>query len=144
MLIKFKNIVLILSFIFISVINVGAMPNKDFQDKNRIVVEAEGIGPTKLEALQSAWMEAVRKGVGMFMTAKTEIVNDDITEKIVTHSRGQVNSYEVISETNGVDGWVVKIKANIDKDILEETAQAVQSKSVAFDGTSLAASQSTK
>lgn len=34
-------------------------------------VEAEGSGSTKMEALQAAWMEAVRKGVGMYMSSKT-------------------------------------------------------------------------
>lgn len=116
------------------------LPSLAASQVDRVQVEAEGIGATKMEALQAAWMEAVRQGVGLFMAAKTEVLDDDLTEKIVTHSRGQVNSYEVISETKTDAGWVIIIKANIDKDILEETAKSTQSQTVSFDAKNTAAS----
>ena len=118
----------------------GAAANNEKQ----VTVEAEGTGATKMEALQSAWMEAVRKGVGMFMASKTELVNDKLTEQIVTHSRGQVNAYQIVEERKGADGWHLKIKARIDKDILQETAEAATSQKVAFDGKDLAAQKVTQ
>lgn len=118
----------------------GAAANNEKQ----VTVEAEGTGATKMEALQSAWMEAVRQGVGMFMASKTELVNDKLTEQIVTHSRGQVNAYQIVEERKGADGWHLKIKARIDKDILQESAEAATSQKVAFDGKDLAAQKVTQ
>lgn len=113
-------------------------------EEKQVTVEAEGTGATKMEALQSAWMEAVRQGVGMFMASKTELVNDKLTEQIVTHSRGQVNAYQIVEERKEADGWHLKIKARIDKDILQETAEAATSQKVAFDGKDLAAQKVTQ
>lgn len=109
-----------------------------------VEVEAEGSGATKMDALQSAWMEAVRLGVGMFLTSKSEALDDNLTEKVVIHSRGQVNSFKVLSEAKNGNIWTVKIAAKIDKDILEETADAVRSKAVAFDGKNEAAKRATQ
>lgn len=51
----------------------------------QIEVEAEGSGTTKMAALQAAWQEAVRKGVGLFMTSKTQVIDDSLTEQIATY-----------------------------------------------------------
>jgi hypothetical protein len=96
---------------------------------NDIIVEAEGIGETKLKALKAAWMEAVRLGIGMYLTAKTTVIDEDIKEELVAHSRGRVNAYEVLSEKKGDDGWTVSIRAKIEKDVLQEAAVEAQSKS---------------
>lgn len=113
------------------------------QDPNKVQVEAEGIGATKLDALTAAWNEAVQKGVGLFMTSKTEVIDDKLTEKIVTHSRGQVNNYKELSAEKKEDGWHVRISAQIDKDILQETAQAITKQEVEFDGSNIAAKMET-
>ena len=113
-------------------------------DEGRLTVLAEGSGATKLEALQQAWMEAVRKGVGLFLTSKTQAVDDDVTEKIVTHSRGQVDSYKVLSEVQENGIWTVGIEASIDKDILKETAAQGKTRKMAFDGTAVAAREDTQ
>lgn len=67
-----------------------------------------------MDALKSAWMEAVRKAVGMFMVGTTEMINDALTEQLATYSRSQVNSYEVLSKKQNNGIWNVKIRANID------------------------------
>lgn len=108
-------------------------------DLKTISVEAEGIGETKLKALNAAWMEAVRKAVGMVMVGKQEAINDALTEQIVTHSRGQINSYKVLNENNSDGIWTVNILANIDRDILQETVGTSKTSTMAFDGTSSAA-----
>lgn len=113
-------------------------------DEGRLTVLAEGSGATKLEALQQAWMEAVRKGVGLFLTSKTQAIDDDVTEKIVTHSRGQVDSYKVLSEVQENGIWTVGIEASIDKDILKETAAQGKTRKMAFDGTAVAAREDTQ
>lgn len=86
-----------------------------------ITVEAEGSAEKKLDALNDAWNEAVRNAVGLVIRSTDKIVDDELTEKIATYSRGRVNSYKILKEEK-IDGiWHVKISANIDKDILEET-----------------------
>lgn len=108
-----------------------------------ITVEAEGSGPTKMEALKSAWTEAVRKAVGMYTASKTEALNDDLTEQIAAYSRGQVNSYKVLSQgqQNGI--WNIAIEANVDREIMAESIAANKSGSVRFDGSSIAAQKQT-
>lgn len=109
----------------------------------QIQVEVSGSGISKMDALKSAWTEAVRQAVGMYTASKTEVLNDDITEKIAAHSRGQVNSYKVLSETRDNGLWDIKIVANVDKDVLQETMVATQSRKVKIDGASLAAEKQT-
>lgn len=112
---------------------------------NRVNVAAEGTGQTKTEALKDAWMNAVRQAVGMFMQGKTVVNDDKITEEIVSLSRGQVNAYSIIKENKAEDGtWTIKIKATIDKDIMQETVAAgAKSKKVAIDP-NLVASKATE
>ena len=99
-----------------------------------VLVEAEGHGATKLEAMTAAWIDAVRQGVGLYLDSRTEVVDEDILEQIVAHSRGRVNSYDELSAEN-VDGlWRVTILAEIEKDILQETAATAATTSVNVDG----------
>jgi len=100
-------------------------------DADKLVnVEAEGQGETKILAMKAAWMEAVRLGIGMYLDAKTTAIDDAVTEEIVTHSRGRVNSYEELGSEQTANGWKVRIRANIEKDVLTETAKSVQSRTV--------------
>lgn len=108
-------------------------------DKNTVEVQAEGTGATKMEALKSAWMEAVRKGVGMFMKSKTHVIDDSVTEEIAMHSRGQVNSYQVLEENKNDGVYNIIIKAKIDRDILEEAVTSSKSQKLQFDGSNIAA-----
>jgi hypothetical protein len=112
---------------------------------NDLIVEAEGHGATKLEALKAAWMEAVRLGIGMYLAAKSTVIDDALQEEIVMHSRGKVDSYEELSASKGDSGWIVKIRAKIEKDILQETAVVSQNKSktVSVDATNIAAKKIT-
>lgn len=106
---------------------------------NRITVEADGTGSTKMEALKSAWENAVRQAVGMYMTSKTEMLNDNLTEELAAYSRGQVNSYKTLSESQNNGIWTIKIQANIDRDIMQETVKASKSQNIQIDGSNLAA-----
>lgn len=113
-------------------------------ENTMVTVEAEGSGETKMAALQAAWTDAVRKAVGMYMHSSTEVLNEDMTEKIAAYSRGQVNSFQTLSETQENGIWTVAIKANIDRDVMQETVTPVQSKKVAIDGANVAAQAQSK
>jgi hypothetical protein len=110
-----------------------------------LIVEAEGQGETKLQALKAAWTEAVRVGIGMYLTSKDTLIDDELKEEIITHSRGQVDSYELLSADKVDSGWTVKIRAKIEKDILQESATVSQNKSktIAVDTSNLAAKKIT-
>jgi hypothetical protein len=108
-----------------------------------ITVEAEGSGATKLEALNSAWSEAVKKAIGLYMVSKTSVIDEDIEEKILVYSRGRVNSYKEISSNKVNDIWLVKIEAEIEKEILIETVNAYSTSELPIDGLNLAATLST-
>ena len=106
---------------------------------NMITVEAEGVGPNRLDALKAAWQEAVRKAVGIYMSARTEVLNDEINEKIAAYSRGQIDSFKLLSETHENDMWRVSIEARVEKDIIQEALAPGQSAEVGIDGASVAA-----
>lgn len=109
----------------------------------RITVEAEGNGTTKLAAMKDAWTAAVREAVGVYMASRSEAksdgLNDSYTEQIAAYSRGQVDSFELLSESDANGLWTVKIKANVDKDVLQQTVAEATSKTVKVDGANLAA-----
>lgn len=109
----------------------------------KITVEAEGSGETKIAAMKEAWTDAVRKAVGMYMASKSEVrgdsLSDEYTDEIAAYSRGQVNSFEPLSETHENGIWHVVIRANVDRDIMQETIAAASSQTVKVDGANLAA-----
>ncbi len=111
--------------------------------QERITVEAEGSGDSKMAALKDAWTNAVRQAVGMYLASNSSVKSDGLDDKyaeeIAAYSRGQVNSFETLSETSENGIWTIKIRANVDKDILQETVAASQSQSVKVDGANLAA-----
>lgn len=111
----------------------------DAPPTEKVTVEAEGSGDSKMAAMKDAWTNAVRQAVGMYMTSKTETLNDDLTEEIAAYSRGQVNSFETLSENHENGVWTVKIRANVDRDIMRETVAASTSQKVKVDGANLAA-----
>ena len=96
-------------------------------DAKYVYVEADGSGTSRTEAVHSAWMEAVRTAVGMFMIGNTNINNDDIQEKITAYSRGHVDSYKVLSANQSDGIWNVRIKAKVEKDFLMEAQKTTDS-----------------
>ena len=62
-------------------------------------LEAEGSGATSDEALKDAFRAAVRSAVGAYVDEETQVENDEvITDQVLTHSRGCIDSYEKLSE----------------------------------------------
>ncbi len=111
-----------------------------------IQVQAEGSGTSKLEATKNAWQEAIRQAVGVYMSSKTFVLDDDITESIAAYSRGQVDSYKVVKSEKNADGWHIVILANIEKDVLQEETQkiSIKKQTFEFDGTNNVAQKVTK
>lgn len=143
--IKSQLILIIMLFsVMLFAASAFAAENSTELNENQVEVKASGQGATKIDALNAAWTEAVRLGVGMFVSSKAESINDQLTEEIVLHSRGRVNSYQVLREEKKDNIWDITILAVIDKDILQEAANTVQSQEVSVDLSHLAAQKTTE
>ena len=80
-------------------------------------IEAEGSGETSEEALKDAFRGAVRSAVGAFVDEDTQVENDEvITDQVLTHSRGCIESYEKLSETSEDGVTHVTIRAVVKPD----------------------------
>lgn len=116
-------------------------------ESEKVTVEAAGTGASKLEALKDAWAVAVRQAVGMYMNSRSDLKSDGLddryTEEIASYSRGQMDSFTILSESESNGIWTVKIKAKVDKDILQQTADAASRQKVSVDGANLAAQMQT-
>lgn len=103
----------------------GASPD---EDAGFILTEAEGKGKSRDEALERAWTEAIRHAVGMMIDAKTEVTQSEISEKIIAHSRGVVEKYEVLMADDGVKQkgvYSIRIKAWVRKETLRDGLEYV-------------------
>jgi hypothetical protein len=123
--------------------NVLAQESAAEENSEFVTVEAEGTGITKIEALNNAWSEAVKKAIGLYMVSKTSVINEDIEEKILAYSRGRVNSYKELSSSKNEDIWTVVIAAEIEKEMLIESVNTYSTTEVSIDGLNLAATMST-
>ena len=95
-------------------------------DDSYVIVEAEGIGTDRASAMDSAWLEGIRKAAGSFIDAKTELNNDQLTERIISYSRGLVEKYEVLSvdySQAGAGIYKMKLRMWIVRDILRDGAK---------------------
>lgn len=48
-----------------------------------VILDVEGEGANRSEAIEAAWVEGIRQAVGSFVDAKTELNDDQLTERIV-------------------------------------------------------------
>ena len=95
-------------------------------DENYIVLDVEGEGANRNEAIESAWLSGIREAVGSFIDSKTELNNDQLTERIVAYSRGLVEKYEVlgVDDSKASQGiYKVKMRLWIVQDLLRDGAK---------------------
>ncbi len=95
---------------------------------NNVFVEAEGAGATKIEALKTAWTEAVNNAVKLYFPQSTLLSDNKNIEEIASFSSGQKNSYQILSEKLSNNRWHIRINARIDKDVIREMAGSTTSK----------------
>ena len=99
-------------------------------EEKYIVVDAEGVGSSREKAIEQAYMDAVRRSLGMFLDAKTEVKDNGISEKIISYSRGVVEKYEVtaVDDSQAARGrYAVKIRASVRRDQLRQGLEHAQS-----------------
>ena len=97
-------------------------------ENDQIIVTVEGVGDSRSSALDQAWLEAIRLAVGMMIEARTEIDQDQVAEKIIAHSRGVVEGYEILGADQEAGVFRLRMQAKVRKDILRDGLQFVASK----------------
>lgn len=72
-----------------------------------------GTGNTKEEAVNNALRSAIEQAFGVFVSANTEIVNDELVkDEIATVTSGNIKSYKELSVVNPSDGaYTVSLEA---------------------------------
>lgn len=125
-----KRIIIMFTFIFCLCSSVYA------QDKY-IVLDVDGEGKDRNSAIEAAWLTGIRQAVGSFIDAKTELNNDQLTERIIAYSRGLVDKYEVtgVDDSRASEGiYKVKMRIWIIQELLRDGADhaSTNSASISF------------
>ena len=103
-------------------------------DKDYITVIAEGKNTDRKLALEAAYVDAVRLAVGAIISAKTELNNDELSEKIITHSRGVIEGFDILGENQEGRLTRIYIRAKVHREILQdETKRYIEAQTVKAD-----------
>ncbi|MBR5698453.1 MAG: LPP20 family lipoprotein [Prevotella sp.] len=97
-------------------------PNND----KTISLVTSGTGNTREEAIRNALRNAIEQAFGTFVSANTEVLNDDlIKDEIVTVSSGNIKSYRELSVSQLSSGlYDVTVQAVVSIDQLTKFAQS--------------------
>ena len=95
--------------------------NDIYSQEDKIVeLTTSASGKTKEEAIHNALRSAIEQAFGVFISSKTEILNDGLlTDQIISLSNGNIQQYEIISEiqikSNSEYAVTTKSKVSISK-----------------------------
>lgn len=94
--------------------------------ENTVTIVTSGDGPTKSEAEVSALRNAIEQAYGVFVSADTSILNDEITrDEVATISSGNIKSYKEISSTMLANGtYSVMLHVTVSADHLISYAKS--------------------
>jgi hypothetical protein len=88
-----------------------------------VMVVARGPGTDRQKALNAAWIDAVRLAVGTIISSKSELNNDEFAENTIAHSRGVIDSFDILDEQNDGKRTTVTIQAKVHKEILKDATK---------------------
>jgi hypothetical protein len=86
------------------------------QEDKSVELTTTGTGITKDIAIHNALRSAIEQAFGVFISSKTEILNDELlTEQIIAVSNGNIQQYEIISEIqiNNNTEYAVSVKSKV-------------------------------
>lgn len=91
-----------------------------------ITLVVNGTGQTKEEATKNALRSAIEQAFGTFVSANTEVLNDElIKDEITTVSTGNIKSYKELSVSQTSDGlYDASVQATVSIDQLTKFAQS--------------------
>jgi hypothetical protein len=108
-------------------------------------VLVEGVGRTADEAQNDAWRNAVSQVVGTIVDTETLVKNDQlINDQVLTYSRGYIERFSKLSQTELGGLFRVKIDAWVKKTSVMEKLVAIQVLHADVDGGSIAAQLATR
>ena len=121
---KFFSVVLLLCVI--------ASPALSFETEGKnIIVDVTSTGENRLAAIEGGLVEALRQASGSFIDSKTELNNEELTERIISYSRGSIAKYEVTAEdtSKASEGlYTVKLRVWVESDLLRDGVQIAANK----------------
>ena len=94
-------------------------------DDEYVILDVEAEGKNRSEAIEAAWVEGIRQAVGSFVDAKTELNDDQLTERIIEYNRAIVDKYEItgVDDSKADDGiYKLKMRVWIVREILRDGA----------------------
>ena len=79
---------------------------------NEVTLVVSGEGANKTDATAMALRSAIEQAFGTFVSANTEILNDEIVrDEIATVASGNIKSYKEISSVQTTEGYYVTVQA---------------------------------
>lgn len=128
-----KQILKLIAAIIIMVITMDAHAAKN----NDVTLIVTSDGTTKDEAIKNALRSAIEQTYGVFVSANTDILNDEmISDEIATVASGNIKSYKVLSESQSNAGTTVTLEAVVSVGKLISYAKS-KGAEVEFDGASM-------
>lgn len=100
-------------------------------DGKNIIVDVTSTGENRLAAIESGLVEALRLASGSFIDSKTELNNEELTERIISYSRGSISKYDVMSEdtSKASEGlYTVKLRVWVESELLRDGVQVAANK----------------
>lgn len=77
------------------------------KEKDDVTLVVSGAGKDKTEATKVALRSAIEQAYGVFVSANTDILNDELVkDEVATIASGNIKSYKELSSTNLPDGTV--------------------------------------
>ncbi len=134
---KFFGIAMLIALLIsVSALSVSALDNIE-TDGKYTVVTVESQGENRLEAIERGLVEALRLASGSFIDSKAELNNDELTERIISYSRGSIAKYEVLmaDDRKADEGiYSLKLKVWVESDLLRDGVKVATNKTskVAF------------
>lgn len=112
-----------LIILFVLIVNITA---KATNDNKTVSITVSGSGKTLDDAKQNALRSAIEQAFGTFISAKTEIFNDQVVaDQMASVSSGNIQSYSMLNESQFPDGsWGVTLNAIVSVDKLVSFVEA--------------------
>ena len=119
------NIIFRTTLIIFFVLTVNVLFSQN-QNEKTVSITVSGSGKTQDEAKQSALRSAIEQAFGAFISAKTEILNDQIiSDQISSVASGNIQSYDLLNASQLPDGsWGITLKALVSIDKLTSFVEA--------------------
>ena len=93
------------------------------------VVEAEGSGYNRDQAIHSALRSAVEKSIGIYISSQTKVENYQvISDKILSQTKGYVSQYKVISGSERTEFGLtfLRVKAEVKEKAIRDDLEAMK------------------